>query len=281
MNVKTAACTLAWLLSAAAAVALRAASGRWLMSHAVCEGCRQGLKTASPTCVQKAYNKGCLQGVIGPAFSSVLCWLHALITNQSAGSPLDLAGNMASVPLATQPITMSLVTVESAAAENATGNLWNARVGLPDDGLPEVPPGGGSWGKVWVLYCVRSSGARQHHGHLSCLLLPRHSSQLRDLNCVIWQILLLLSHHPHFSHYPAPAANITLAFSYPVDLSMLAAALKLLPANESDTAAITSKIAVLPCPEFDITPMPRIMPLANTGERLQSASKPTCPSSNP
>lgn len=55
---------------------------------------------------------------------------------------LDLDGNAASVKLRTQQLVMSLGGVSSKAADEATGNLWSADVGLPDDNLPEVPPGG-------------------------------------------------------------------------------------------------------------------------------------------
>ena len=50
------------------------------------------------------------------------------------------------------------------------------------------------------------------------------------------------------------AANITLDFSYPVELSMLAAALQLVPLG--GVAKVESKVAVLPCSTWDVTPVP-------------------------
>ncbi|WIA22673.1 hypothetical protein OEZ86_009641 [Tetradesmus obliquus] len=94
------------------------------------------------------------------------------------GAPLMLDSMYASVPLATQPLVMDVVSVASAAADNATDGLWSATLGLPDDKLPEVPPDG----------------------------------------------------------------NITLSFSYPVELSKLASALKLVGLGASGRA-----ITVSPC----------------------------------
>lgn len=58
------------------------------------------------------------------------------------GLPLALpAGAPAKVPLKTRPLEVTLSGVASEAAANATDGLWSATVGMPDDGLPEVPPG--------------------------------------------------------------------------------------------------------------------------------------------
>lgn len=58
---------------------------------------------------------------------------------------------------------------------------------------------------------------------------------------------------------PKPeTANVTLAFSYPVDLSLLAAALELRPAAGADgspAAPLASKLQVLPCAEPEVLPL--------------------------
>ncbi|KIZ04279.1 hypothetical protein MNEG_3680 [Monoraphidium neglectum] len=116
------------------------------------------------------------------------------------GVALDLAGNVASVKLATAEIAVTLSGVSSQAADNATSGLWSYNVGLPDDSLPEVPPG----------------------------------------------------------------ANITLSFTYPVELSRLAAALQVLPGKGAG-AALNSKATVLPCDEPVFTPRPLFFPAAAAG----------------
>jgi hypothetical protein len=60
---------------------------------------------------------------------------------------------------------------------------------------------------------------------------------------------------------PTPPANVTLGFSFPVDLTLLAAALKLLPAKGGQPLA--SKLSLLPCETFDIEPRP--LPVLKTG----------------
>jgi hypothetical protein len=73
-------------------------------------------------------------------------WLAPPKPAPPQGAPLELQGNAPSVRLATAPLEMSLTGVASEAAENATSGMWSATVGLPDDGLPEVPPGGARLG---------------------------------------------------------------------------------------------------------------------------------------
>ena len=77
------------------------------------------------------------------------CRVHRLPTAacrtapcKPAGAALGLDGAAASVPLYTSPLEVTLSGVTSEAATNATDGLWSATVGMADDGLPEVPPGG-------------------------------------------------------------------------------------------------------------------------------------------
>jgi hypothetical protein len=77
-------------------------------------------------------------------------WNAALEAYDGAPLRLDAGGAGApasslplEVPLRTAPLTMSLAGVTSTLADRATGGLWSAETGLPEqgDGLPEVPPG--------------------------------------------------------------------------------------------------------------------------------------------
>lgn len=108
------------------------------------------------------------------------------------GAPLQLNASSSSfppisyppqVPLRTDPLRASLAGVSSALADQATGGLWSAETGLPEqgDGLPEVPP----------------------------------------------------------------QANVTLSFSYPVDLRLLSDALRLRPLKRG--AGRERGVEVLPC----------------------------------
>jgi len=83
-------------------------------------------------------------------------------THHRPGLPLTLAGSAPTVRLTTGPLEMTLGGVESDAALNATDGLWSADVGLEDDGLPEVPPGGG-WG-AGAGVCVRGGGGWEGRG---------------------------------------------------------------------------------------------------------------------
>lgn len=62
--------------------------------------------------------------------------------SNAAGAPLVLDGLSPSVRLATQPLSISVTSVSSEAANKATDGQWSATTGLPDDKLPEVPPDG-------------------------------------------------------------------------------------------------------------------------------------------
>lgn len=67
---------------------------------------------------------------------------HCVVSPVRSGAPLILSSPK-SFRLTTGPVTMSLQSVSSAAANNATDNQWDARAGaLPGDKLPEVPPDG-------------------------------------------------------------------------------------------------------------------------------------------
>lgn len=58
-----------------------------------------------------------------------------------AGVPLTLS-SAPTVRLVTPPLTMRRYAVGSKIADVMTGSQWAADLGLPDDGLPEVPPDG-------------------------------------------------------------------------------------------------------------------------------------------
>lgn len=65
-----------------------------------------------------------------------------------------------SVRLATQPLSISITSISSEAADKATDNQWSATTGLPDDKLPEVPPDG----EALQSLALRLSGPVWHVG---------------------------------------------------------------------------------------------------------------------
>ncbi len=58
------------------------------------------------------------------------------------GLPLTLGDAPEQRVLTTQPLSMSVSSVVSELAQNATGGMWSATDGMPTDKLPEVPPDG-------------------------------------------------------------------------------------------------------------------------------------------
>ncbi|KAF8063719.1 hypothetical protein HT031_003574 [Scenedesmus sp. PABB004] len=161
-----------------------------------------------------------------------LAWNAALETFD--GAPLVLGGAPAAVPLATAPLVVSLSGVASPAAAAATGDQWSATLGLPDDRLPEVPPDGacGAAPRGPAAGAGPAAAALRAHGSRALAVPPRAA-------------------HPHRT----ASANITLSFSYPVDLARLAAALKVAgPGGAGRAAAVSPCAPAPPSPPWAPTP---------------------------
>ena len=58
------------------------------------------------------------------------------------GLLLTLGGAPEQRVLITSPLSMSVSSVISELARNATGDMWSATIGMPTDKLPEVPSDG-------------------------------------------------------------------------------------------------------------------------------------------
>ncbi len=106
----------------------------------------------------------------------------------------------------------------------------------------------GCWGG-WVSAAAgRLFAAAGPIANQDALPVPPHSLSNKTLH----------SHHQSINESTHRAANVTLSFSYPVELSKLAAALQLLPAKAGDSA-VSSKVSVLPCPSQAAAPRPLVM----------------------
>ena len=119
------------------------------------------------------------------------------------------------MPLSTPGMSMSLVTVASARALNATDNLWDAQVRSARP--PRTLPGGH---RAWHPQC-----------HLSCTL-GRQPSVVPPFTTPpppgppLFPPLQTGMPDDRLPEVP-PDGNITLGFTYPVNLAMLQSALRI------------------------------------------------------
>lgn len=130
--------------------------------------------------------------------------LARLLLPACAGAPLQLGDLRPSVRLQTQPLTMDIQQVQSAAAMAATGGQWSASLGSPDDQLPEVPPDGEQGAAGWAARFVQGRGSIcMSAAALSCAQTLRRSSWVArahapacagtvQLQCFEWDAQLLV-----------------------------------------------------------------------------------------